>query len=84
MSSQQRQESLQVYITAYVTGVTGYLRVTISSIVRMVLYRTHFGSYESGMCPGSSRLSWVEDNPSLWLPPTPGFPLVVREYYSAS
>lgn len=87
MSSPQRQDSLRVYITAYVTGGGNWVakgHYLVGS--EWPLHRSHFISYELRICPVSSRLSWVEQmpRPLAMAPPTPGLPQLVRAHYSGS
>lgn len=81
MSSQQRQESLQVYITAYVTGVTGQLRVVITQYSQNSLWIgpiSALTNQERALalhnCFGQRKCH----SPLLWLPSSPGFPPCVQ------
>lgn len=76
MSSLQRQDSLRVYITAYVTGGNWVAKGHYLVGSEWPLHRTHFRSYELRIRPDSSRLSWVEQvlRALAIAPPTPGLP----------
>lgn len=84
MSSQQRQESLQVYITAYVTGVTGQLRVVITQYSQNSLWREPISALtnqERALALHDSLGQRKCHNPSLWLPSSPGFPPCVQSTF---
>lgn len=82
MSSPQREDSLRVYITAYVTGGSWVAKGHYLVGSEWPLHRSHFRLSESRICAVSSTLSWVEQvpRPLAMAPPTPELPTLVREH----
>lgn len=87
MSSQQRQESLQVYITAYVTGVTGQLRVVITQYSQNNLWIEPISALmnqEHALALRDYLGQRKCHNPCYGCLHLLGFPLVFRAHYSGS